>query len=146
MSKKLSKAQLKRLEAKKVELQNKFEELDALEAPTEEQLVELEAVESELLEVTEQLEEAFKEVVAEVIEEDDNKLPTSEMPDDYEVPTNEKHLVHAAIRIGSRFDPETGKQTAQVFTQKYNPTDFKNIVANASRLGIRYGILHEPKK
>ena len=123
MSKKLSATQVKRLEAKKVKLQKKFDELDAIENPTEEQLTELQSVESELLEVTEQLEASSNEV-----------------------PANEKHLVHAAIRIGSRFDSETGKQISHVFVQKYNVTDFKNLVKNAERLGIWYGILHEPKK
>lgn len=133
------------MEVKKAELQTKFDELDALEVPTEEQLVELEKVESELLEVTEQLEAIFGETTEEIVEED-NKLPDNEVPKNYKVPDGEKHLVHAAIRIGSRFDPETGKQTAEVFTQVYNPTDFKNVVNNASRLGIKYAVLHEPKK
>lgn len=146
MSKKLSATQVKRLEAKKVKLQKKFDELDAIENPTEEQLTELQSVESELLEVTEQLEASSKEVVGDAVIRGKNRLSTEEMPSNYEVPANEKHLVHAAIRIGSRFDSETGKQISHVFVQKYNVTDFKNLVKNAERLGIWYGILHEPKK
>lgn len=143
---------MKKLEAHKNNLQKQFDELMAIEAPTEEQLQQLESVEQELNDVTEQheqvlilLEEA-KEAKEVKTSEDNNFLADDEVPKGYKVPTDEKHLIHAAIRIGSRFDSETGEQKAQVFVQKYNKTDFKNLVRNATRLGIKYGILHKPEK
>lgn len=109
-----------------VKLQQQYDELAKLNKPTEEQLLAMEELEAKIA----QLEVA---------------LNNNSSVEGYEVPEGEADYVHIKMYTGNRFDPETGEEIAKYAIQKFNAVEFKNFERQASRLGYKYRILHEPK-
>lgn len=133
---------MKRLEAKKASLQKSFDDLYAKENPTEEELQQLEAIEEALAQVEADLAEDEPEEPA---IGDSPIVPMPEEAKNYVVPEGEENHVHIRMYIGSRFDPNTGKEVAKYNIQKFNVGDFKNFEKQATRLGYKFGFMHKPK-
>lgn len=146
MSKKLSVVQSKQLEVQKGLLLKQLEDFNKLEKPTEVQLKEAERIKAEISKIDIMLAEEEDEAEAEVEAEITNPMVVdmSEEAKAYKVPKGEENHVHIRMFTGARFDPLTGKETANYTIQKFNAADFKNFEKQASRLGYRYGFMHKP--
>lgn len=61
----------------------------------------------------------------------------------FELPANEKHLVHVSQKV-PRFDPQTGEDQATAVTQVYYPQEFDRMVKEQAFAGMKVEILHQP--
>ena len=64
----------------------------------------------------------------------------------YQVSPKEAHLYHVLITKGSKFDPETGKPLNTPYKQIFTAPEYAQLKTNATSLGIKIDILHQPVK
>ncbi len=148
-------AELKPLQAKKLELESKQKAGDTTEATR----TELDEVNGQIQALSEEIRgaittpaataptEAVKPaIVKEVVKEVLDKVAEKVKAPKYVVKDNEKHLVHARLTKGNRFDPATGEQISNPFMQMFTEREFDQFKANANVLGYTFKVIHEPKK
>lgn len=144
-------AELKPLQAKKAELESKQKGGDTTEATR----TELDEVNGQIQALSEEIRGAIATPVAEavkpaevkgVVEEVLDKVAEKVKAPKYAVKDSEKHLVHARLTKGNRFDPTTGEQISNPFMQMFTEREFDQFKANATVLGYTFKVIHEPKK
>jgi len=145
--------ELKAVKARKEELTK----LQKSGNTSEEVRTELAKCEADLLALSEDMKVALTQsaqpevkVVEKAVEKTAEKLTKTvetEVSDvEKYVTEDEKHLVHARLTKGIRFDPATGKEISEPYIQKFSVQEFKTFTASAAALGFNYEILHEPSK
>lgn len=76
---------------------------------------------------------------------DDEAAPEAPEPPAYSPAPGTEKLVHLAIVRGRRFNPRTGKEESQPYTQMFTPGEFQLFKANAHLLGYSVlKVLHDP--
>lgn len=99
-----------------------------------------------ITELSEELKKAVTELKPEVKAETvAEKAAETVAEGEYKVKDDEKHLVHAELTQGSRFDQKTGKEISKPFVQKFSTVEFKQFSTMARSLGYAVKVLHEPK-
>ena len=64
----------------------------------------------------------------------------------YQPIKGEENLVVAELVHGKRFDPNTGKEISQKYTQKFTEGEWRNFEKNAKQLGYSFTVLYNPFK
>lgn len=64
----------------------------------------------------------------------------------YQPLKGEENLVVAELVHGKRFDPNTGKEISQKYTQKFTEGEWRNFEKNAKQLGYSFTVLYNPFK
>lgn len=64
----------------------------------------------------------------------------------YQPLKGEEKLVVAELVHGKRFDPSTGKEISQKYTQKFTEGEWRNFEKNAKQLGYSFTVLYNPFK
>lgn len=69
---------------------------------------------------------------------------TNKPTNDYKIPENERHLLHAQLETPS-FSPVTGERTSKPFVQSFYPEEFDKMEAEKHFAGMQVEILHDPR-